>query len=152
MAPGPGIFLDDRPLGIITLRARDLPVVLEVTTSSWLGLPHHGHLFGTEARGDVLALAFDNLGAEAALTGVFQDNHASQRVSRKLGYEQDGISRDARGDEVLVSERLRLTRRTWEAQDRPPVTLADLEHSRPCSVSSRCGQTVHGSTVGAPLG
>ena len=31
-------------------------------------------------------LAFDHLGAQAALTEVFQDNHASQGVSRKLGY------------------------------------------------------------------
>ena len=50
----------------------------------------------------MLALAFEHLSAEAAVTEVFQDNHASQGVSRKLGYEHDGISRDARGDEVLV--------------------------------------------------
>ena len=45
----------------------------------------------------MLALAFEHLGAEAAVSEVFQDNHASQAVSRKLGYEHDGISRDARG-------------------------------------------------------
>ena len=127
---GLGIFFADEPLGVVTLRARDFPVVREVTTSSWLGLPHHGRGFGTEARTGVLALAFDHLGAEAAVTEVFPDNHASQGVSRKLGYEHDGISRDARGDEVLVSDRLRLTRSTWTSRNRPPVTVVGFEKSR----------------------
>ena len=100
----------------MTLRARDFPVVREVTTSSWLGLRHHGKGYGTEARAGLLTLAFDHLGADAALTEVFQDNHSSQGVSRKLGYEPDGISRDARGSEVVISDRLRLTRQRWQSQ------------------------------------
>lgn len=128
---GLGIFLQDEPLGVITLRARDFPVVREVTTSSWIGLPHQRRGFGTESRTGVLTLAFAHLGAEAAVTEVFPDNHASQGVSRKLGYEHDGISRDARGDEVLVSDRLRLTRSTWEGRDRPRATVVGFEKSRP---------------------
>ena len=116
---GLGVFLDEQPLGIVTLRARDFPVVREVTTSSWLGLPHHGKGYGTEARAGLLTLTFDYLGADAALTEVFRDNHSSQGVSRKLGYEPDGISRDARGNEVVVSDRLRLTRQKWQSQ--PPT-------------------------------
>nr|WP_187361567.1 GNAT family N-acetyltransferase [Phytoactinopolyspora mesophila] len=113
-ALGMGIFTDTgEPVGMVTLRAKDFSVVREVTTSSWLGLPHHGRGFGTEARKGVLTLAFDHLGAEAARSEVFQDNHASQAVSRKLGYEPDGISRDARGSEVLTSDRLRLSRSRW---------------------------------------
>ena len=61
---------------------------------------------------------------------MFQDNHASQAVSRKLGYEHDGISRDARGDEVLVSDRLRLTRSTWESRDRPTAAVVGFDNSR----------------------
>lgn len=109
------------PLGMVTLRATHFTVVREVTTSSWLGLPHHGRGFGTEARLGVLA--FGHLGAEAALTDVFQDNDASQRVSRKLGYEPDGISRDVRGGDVVVSDRLRLTRDRWMRLDRPPIRV-----------------------------
>ncbi len=75
-------------------------------------------------------LAFDHIGAEAAVSEVFQDNHASQAVSRTLGYEGDGISRDARGGQVLVSDRLRLTRRTWEARERPEVTVVGLAAAR----------------------
>lgn len=107
---GLGVFLrTGEPVGMVTLRARDFGVVGEVTTSSWLGLAHQRQGYGTEARIVLLTLAFDHLGATDATTEVFPDNHASQGVSRKLGYLPDGISRDRRGDEVLVSDRLRLT-------------------------------------------
>lgn len=129
---GLAIYLDGEPIGRIALRAGDFAVVREVRTSSWLGLAHQGKGLGTEARAGALTLAFDHLGAESALTEVFQDNHASQGVSRKLGYVHDGISRDARGDEVLVSDRLRLTAEAWAAgaSGRDPVTVAGIEGCR----------------------
>ena len=128
---GLGVFAGEQPLGIVTLRARDFLVVKEVTTSSWLGLPHHRKGYGTEARMGLLALAFDHLGADAALTEVFQDNHSSQRVSRKLGYEPDGISRDARGGEVVVSDRLRLTRQKWQSPPQTGATVTGFANCRP---------------------
>ena len=113
---GLGVFLrTGQPLGVATLRARSFRVNREVTTSSWLGLPHQGKGYGTEARTAVLTLAFDHLGATDATTEVFQDNHRSQGVSRKLGYLPDGISRDRRGEEVVISDRLRLTADRWAA-------------------------------------
>jgi RimJ/RimL family protein N-acetyltransferase len=121
---------DGEPRGMVTLRARDFPVVREVATSSWLGLRHHRQGFGTEARVGLLTLAFDHLGAEAAVSEVFQDNHASQGVSRKLGYEPDGISRDARGSEVLVSDRLRLTRDRWAAHSHDEISVEGIEECR----------------------
>jgi len=123
---GLGVFRQGDPLGVVTLRARDFTIIREVTTAAWLGLEHQGKGYGTEARVGLLTLAFDHLDARAALTEVFQDNHASQRVSRKLGYEHDGISVDARGDEVLVSDRLRLTRETWTRQTRPVVRVVGM--------------------------
>lgn len=131
---GLGVFgSNGEPLGMVTLRARDFPVVREVTTSSWLGLRHHRHGFGTEARLGLLTLAFDRLAAEAAVAEVLQDNHASQGVSRKLGYETDGISRDARGSEVLVSNRLRLSR--FPLGRRPGLRHRDRRHrGMPASV------------------
>jgi RimJ/RimL family protein N-acetyltransferase len=126
-----GIFESDtRPIGMMTLRAEDFPVVRQVTTTSWLGVAHHGQGFGTEARVGALTLAFDHLGATDATTEVFPDNHASQRVSRKLGYVHDGISRDARGDEVLVSDRLRLTAARWATMEHPVVSVEGLEAAR----------------------
>lgn len=125
-------FADGQPIGMVALRARDFRVVREVATWSWLGLPYQRKGFGTEARIGLLTLAFDHLGAEAALTEVFQDNHSSQGVSRKLGYESDGISRDARGDEVLVSDRLRLTRENWMRSNHPRAEVAGIDQCRPC--------------------
>jgi hypothetical protein len=42
---------------------------------------------------------------------VVLDDDAWHGVSRKLGHRRDGIFRDARGDEALVTDRLRLTAR-----------------------------------------
>ncbi|MFE9201275.1 GNAT family N-acetyltransferase [Micromonospora sp. NPDC007230] len=128
---GLAVFHDGNPLGVVTLRARDFVVVREVTTSSWLGIEHHGKGHGTEARIGLLTLAFDHLDARAALTEVFQDNHASQRVSRKLGYEADGISVDPRDGEAVVSDRLRLTRQRWLQQERPDVRVDGMAACRP---------------------
>ncbi|PSL03130.1 RimJ/RimL family protein N-acetyltransferase [Haloactinopolyspora alba] len=128
---GLGVFATSgEPLGMVTLRAKDFPVVHEVATTSWLGLEHHGQGLGTEARRGLLTLAFDHLGAEAARTEVFQDNHASQGVSRKLGYEHDGISRDARGSEVLISDRLRLTRSRWADVPHTDVVVDGVDACR----------------------
>jgi RimJ/RimL family protein N-acetyltransferase len=127
---GLGVFRHGEPLGMVTLRGRQFPVVREVTTSAWLGIEHQAHGYGTEARIGLLTLAFDHLDARAALTEVFQDNHASQGVSRKLGYEHDGISVDARGDEAVVSDRLRLTRERWAQQKRPAVRVDGMAACR----------------------
>jgi RimJ/RimL family protein N-acetyltransferase len=124
-------FHEAEPVGEFTLRARDFPVVREVTTSSWLGLAHQGRGYGTEARIGLLTLAFTHLGAVAARTEVFPDNHASQAVSRKLGYQPDGISRDARGDDALVSDRLRLDRDRWDDRRHPPVRIDGWAACRP---------------------
>jgi RimJ/RimL family protein N-acetyltransferase len=130
-ALGLGVFRNGEPLGMVTLRARDFPVVREVTTTSWLGIDHHGKGYGTEARTGLLTLAFDHLGARAARTEVFQDNDASQGVSRKLGYERDGISVDARGDEAVVSDRLRLTRDSWARGEHMAVKVDGVAACRP---------------------
>lgn len=128
---GLGVFESgSQAIGMVTLSAQDFRVVREVTTSSWLGLAHHGQGLGTEARAGVLTLAFDHLGATDATSEVFPDNHASQGVSRKLGYVSDGISKDARGDEVLVSDRLRLTATRWAEIEHPSVTVEGVEAAR----------------------
>ncbi|TCO28172.1 RimJ/RimL family protein N-acetyltransferase [Kribbella steppae] len=122
-----GVFRDGTPLGIVALRAQDFAVLREVKTWSWLGLPHHGQGFGTEARVALLHLAFEGLDAVAALTEVFQDNAGSQGVSRKLGYRPDGISRDVLHGQPVISDRLRLTREDWSGAS---VRVEGLEECR----------------------
>ena len=127
---GLGVFVDGRPVGLATLRAREFAVVREVGTESWLGRAHQRQGYGTEARAGLLTLAFDLLGAEAAVSEAFGDNHASLGVSRKLGYEPDGVSWDARDGERLVSDRLRLTRRKWGSAPVPAVTVTGFPACR----------------------
>jgi len=123
------VFLEQHPIGMVALRGREFPVLREVKTESWLGLEHHGKGLGTEARSALLHLAFVGLEADAALSEAFQDNPASQGVSRKLGYEHDGISRDVLEGRAVTSDRLRLTRHVWEAGPRLKVTMSGLS---PC--------------------
>ncbi|WP_308495174.1 GNAT family N-acetyltransferase [Micromonospora purpureochromogenes] len=101
-----------------------------MTTSAWLGVDRQGRGYGTEAGAGLLTLAFDHLGATAALAEVFQGNHSSQGVSRKLGYEHDGISVDARDGEAVVSDRLRLTLQRWRQHQRRAVTVEGLDGCR----------------------
>ncbi|SMG36346.1 GNAT family N-acetyltransferase [Agreia pratensis] len=121
-----GLFFDGQPVGMVAMRAQDFRVRREVKTESWLGIDYHRRGLGTEARAALLHLAFVELGAESAVSEVFQDNAGSQGVSRRLGYRHDGISRDLRDGDVMVSDRLRLDRRDWDRVDRPDVAVAGL--------------------------
>ncbi len=125
-----GVFLDQQPIGMVVLKARDFPALREVRTESWLGIDHHRRGLGTEARTALLHLAFEELGAVSAVTEVFQDNAASQGVSRKLGYRPDGISRDILDGQVVVSDRLRVDRADWQASSQTPVTVTGLRRCR----------------------
>ncbi|GIF76043.1 GNAT family N-acetyltransferase [Asanoa siamensis] len=124
-----GVFVDGVAVGMQGMSATSFGLLREVRTWSWLGLPHQGAGLGTTMRQAVLHLAFSGLSAACATTGSFVDNPAPLRVSRKLGYEDDGITRDLLHGEVVVSQRLRLTRARWESLPRPPVSVTGLS---PC--------------------
>lgn len=79
-------------IGTQGLSGSDFAVTREVTSGSWLGMAHHGRGLGTEMRAAVLLFAFDHLGAVRARSEAFADNHASHRVSEKLGYRRDGTA------------------------------------------------------------
>ncbi|WP_130179266.1 GNAT family N-acetyltransferase [Cryobacterium sp. SO1] len=96
-----GLFSDGQPVGMVALRGREFSTRREVKTESWLR-------------------------AQTALTDVFRDNAGSQGVSRRLGYRHDGISRDVRDGQVLISDRLRLTRDDWFGTDRMRVDVTGL--------------------------
>lgn len=123
------IFENGRPVGVQELAARDFATLREVSTGSWLGRDHQGKGIGTEMRSAALHLAFAGLNAAEATTASFTDNAAPLRISRKLGYRPDGITRDVLHGRPVVSQRLRLTRTDWELTDRPQVTIDGLE---PC--------------------
>ncbi|MBU4213764.1 MAG: GNAT family N-acetyltransferase [Actinobacteria bacterium] len=108
------------PVGMQGATARDFPVVGQAETGSWLGRDHQGRGIGRTMRLLVLHLLFEGLGARAATTSAFEDNAASNAVTRTLGYAPDGedlVAREGRPARVL---RYRLSRADWDTR---PATL-----------------------------
>lgn len=121
--------VDGVVVGTQGMSAGDFGVLREVGTGSWLGMPYQRQGIGTAMRAAVLALAFDGLGAEFATSTAFVDNASSLRVSRKLGYADDGIERSVVRGKPHESRRLRLDRASWQAHRTIDVTISGLE---PC--------------------
>lgn len=103
------VRLDGKVIGEQGVTARNFAITREVSTGSWLGRQFQGHGYGTEMRAAVLGFAFDHLGAVQARSSAFADNQASLRVSRALGYVDDGTMRDSRRGEPAVQLRMLVT-------------------------------------------
>ena len=106
---------DGELIGLQELEGNDFPTLRTVDTSSWLVPEVRGTGIGKAMRRAVLSLAFDHLGARAAITSAWHDNHASLGVSRSLGYRPNGESFLARGDGVDTLVHLRMTADDWAA-------------------------------------
>jgi RimJ/RimL family protein N-acetyltransferase len=119
-------------VGCQTLEGEDFVRLRTVDSSSWLVPGARGRGWGVQARAAVLALAFGELGATAAVTSAWHDNGASLGVSRSLGYQPNGVSthwRDDQGDEMA---HLRLTRERWLGSPWPKrVEVRGFEPCRP---------------------
>lgn len=125
------VLRDATVVGTQTLAAKNFAICAEVNTGSWLGRTHHGQGIGTEMRAAVLDLAFAHLGANSAVSGAFEDNQGSHGISRKLGYEPDGIEVHAVRGKPAVLRRLRLTQSRWEAHRSVPVEVTGLAECLP---------------------
>lgn len=99
---------EGRVIGVQEITAENFAVLREVHTGSWLGREFQGKGLGTEMRIAVLQFAFDHLGADVATSAAWVGNHASNRVSAKLGYAHDGTNRVAPRGERVEHVRLRL--------------------------------------------
>ena len=112
-----GVRRDGRLLGVQQLEGNDFPVLRTVDTASWLSADARGQGVGRAMRRAVLSLAFDHLDAVAAVSSAWHDNAASLSVSRRLGYQDNGVSLMAREGsgraDTLVH--LRLTAPEWAA-------------------------------------
>jgi RimJ/RimL family protein N-acetyltransferase/predicted GNAT family acetyltransferase len=86
------VFLDGRPIGVQELHGIQFGRTRRASTGSWLGAPWQRQGLGTEMRGAILTLLFDGLSGSEAVSGAIFGNQASLGVSRKLGYEQVGVS------------------------------------------------------------
>lgn len=82
-----------------------------VNTGSWLTRSAQGLGLETEMRAGLLSFAFDVLGADWAESSAAVWNSASLRVSEKLGYRLNGVTRVApRAGEPVDEQRVRLSR------------------------------------------
>jgi RimJ/RimL family protein N-acetyltransferase len=125
------VFADGQVVGQQGYLGPQLSGLREVSTFSWLGVRQHGKGIGTQMRAAALHLAFAGLGATDAISGAFDNNISSLRVSEKLGYQPDGIERLAAHGQVTTTRRLRLTRDRWEATGQAPVTITGLTQCLP---------------------
>jgi RimJ/RimL family protein N-acetyltransferase len=121
-------FLDGAPVGVQALRAERFAETRTVDTGSWLGRPWQGRGLGTEMRAAVLALAFEQLGAQLATSGAIQGNPQSLGVSRKLGYAEVGSHTVSPRGEPLEHVDLELTPERFSSP--VPVEIAGLDPVR----------------------
>lgn len=125
-----GVFAGGEPVGVQSISAEHFAADRTAGTASWLALPRHGQGYGTEMRAAVLELAFTGLGATAAVSGAFEDNLASARVSTKLGYVKVG-ERWPRVRGVPVREhRFLIVPETFAAVDHAEVRIDGLDACR----------------------
>lgn len=73
------------------LTARNYLVTRTGVTGSWLGREFQGRGIGTAMRQVMCAFAFDCLDAECITSSANMDNPASLAVSRKVGYQDNGL-------------------------------------------------------------
>jgi RimJ/RimL family protein N-acetyltransferase len=106
------VLHEDRPIGLQALEGKDFLVRRTVDSHSWLVAPARGRGLGKQMRSAILALAFDHLGAQFAVTEAWADNAASLGVSRSLGYRDNGVEVHA-GPRLM--QRMILPREDWSA-------------------------------------
>ncbi|MGB4777981.1 GNAT family N-acetyltransferase [Microbacterium sp.] len=108
-----GVLVDGVPVGIQSASGDNWSVLREVETGSWLGRAHQGRGIGRRMRALMLHFCFEALGAENVLSAAFTDNPASNAVSRRTGYEVDGIQRVVREGKAATQTRYRIDRERW---------------------------------------
>jgi RimJ/RimL family protein N-acetyltransferase len=121
-----GVYDGDRLLGMQGVGAKSFAVTRTVTTGSWLALPEQGKGYGKEMRSAVLHLAFAGFGADLAVTSAFEDNAASNGVTRALGYVENGWDLDDREGKQARHLRYRMERADWDQRRRNDIEITGL--------------------------
>lgn len=102
-------------VGLQSLEGGDFALLRTVDSGSWLATDARGRGTAVAMRTAVLAVAFDHLGAVAAVSSARKDNAPSLAVSRRLGYVDNGVSLTDSPAGVVELQHLRLTREVWLA-------------------------------------
>ena len=123
------VMHDGELVGVQSLEADNFLDVRTVDSGSWLATAVRGRGIGIAMRAAVLGLAFDHLGAEAAVSSARADNGPSLGVSRHLGYRDNGVSLNASGAGLVELRHMRLTATEWRASEARHVRVSGLS---PC--------------------
>ena len=115
-----------RSWGCRRWRPYDFAKLRTVNSGSSLAVHARGRGTAVAMRTEILGLAFDHLGAVAAISCARVDNAPSLAVSRRLGYTENGVSLSDSHTGVVELQHLRLTRENWAAH---PVKVTGLD---PC--------------------
>jgi RimJ/RimL family protein N-acetyltransferase len=121
-----GVFRGGEVVGVQQVSARDFQVTGSAHTGSWIGLRHQGQGIGTKMRLMALYLAFEGLDAAEMLSEAYEDNYASNAISRRLGYVPNGFRTRVREGLPAVENSYRMTRAHWDARPdefRPEIVL-----------------------------
>ena len=105
------IVLDGVLIGVCGIDLREAGAEL----GYWLGAPHWGRGYATEAVRAVIDHAFGSLGHEALQSGARVSNPASRRVLEKCGFQWTGVGlyRIRAINSAAPIDRFRLDRRLW---------------------------------------
>jgi RimJ/RimL family protein N-acetyltransferase len=121
------VVVEGEVVGVQDMAADDFATLRTVNTGSWLGHAHQGKGIGKAMRHAIVHLAFAGINAQMAYSGGFADNVSSLRVSKSLGYEENGRLVALRRNQPAELIKLRLLRSTWERSDRPEVHIDGLD-------------------------
>ncbi|MGC4110538.1 MAG: GNAT family protein [Nocardioides sp.] len=119
-----------RVVGVQALEAEQFPLLRTVDSFSWLSADVRGQGLANLMRAGVLALAFDQLGAEVAVSSARTDNAPSLAVSYRMGYVDNGLSRTNTPTGPFELQHVRITREAWAATGRTAV-VTGFEACRP---------------------
>ncbi|HEX3932715.1 MAG TPA: GNAT family protein [Nocardioides sp.] len=112
------VEVDGRVVGVQALEGERFPELRTVDSFSWLASDVRGRGLAHLMRAGVLALAFEHLGAEVAVSSARTDNVASLAVSYRQGYTDNGLSRTVTPTGPFELQHVRLSREAWRATGR----------------------------------
>jgi len=124
------VVVDGMAVGVQTLIGKNFPITRQVESGAWLGLRYQGHGDGGEIRSAALYFVFSELCAQVATSASFADNPASIAVSRRNGYQDNGIDRVAREGDMVEQLRFRLSRNEWQQHRTVEVQVDGFERCR----------------------
>ncbi len=85
---------DDTLLGGVTLSNVQRGIAMSCSLGYWIGAPYTRQGLMTDALRSVLPFVFETLGLHRLEAACLPNNVASQRLLRKLGFQEEGYARD----------------------------------------------------------